>query len=104
MSVAMAPAYPCAGGSWPDARVTQPDGAAKPRQVYLGCVFPRHRTDEKGHPVRDHESTAYVSSFKCMAEFGPCRRQEAIRRRLDQFWKHRLNQHAKRNDTPVLSA
>jgi hypothetical protein len=25
-------------------------------------------------------------------------------RRLDQFWKHRLNQHAKRNDTLVLSA
>ena len=26
------------------------------------------------------------------------------RRRLDEFWKHRLNQHAKRNDTLALSA
>jgi hypothetical protein len=25
-------------------------------------------------------------------------------RRLDEFWKHRLNQHAKRNDTLSLSA
>ena len=35
----------------------QPDGTAKTRQVYLGCVFIQHRTDEKGHPVRDYEST-----------------------------------------------
>jgi hypothetical protein len=58
----------------------QPDGTAKTRQVYLGCVFTQHRTDEKGHPVRDHESTTYVSSFKSIAEFGPLLRQEAIRR------------------------
>jgi hypothetical protein len=58
----------------------QPDGAAKTRQVYLGCVFTQHRTDEQGHPVRDHDSTTYVSSFKAIAEFGPCLRQEAIRR------------------------
>jgi hypothetical protein len=35
----------------------QPDGTAKTRQVYLGCVFTQHRTDEAGLPVRDHEST-----------------------------------------------
>jgi hypothetical protein len=58
----------------------QPDGTAKTRQVYLGCVFTKHGTDEKGHPVRDYESTTYVSSFKSIAEFGPCLRQEAIRR------------------------
>lgn len=61
-------------------RGKQPDGKAKTRQVYLGCVFTQHRTDEKGHPVRDWESTTYVSSFKSSAEFGPCLRQEAIRR------------------------
>jgi hypothetical protein len=58
----------------------QPDGTAKTRQVYLGCVFTQHRTDEEGHPVRDYESTTYVSSFKSIAEFGPCLRQEALRR------------------------
>jgi hypothetical protein len=60
----------------------QPDGTAKTRQVYLGCVFTQHRTDEAGHPVRDYESTTYVSSFKSIAEFGPCLRQEAVRRGL----------------------
>jgi hypothetical protein len=60
----------------------QPDGTAKTRQVYLGCVFTQHRTDEKGRPVRDHESTTYVSSFKPIADFGPLLRQEAIRRGL----------------------
>lgn len=61
-------------------RGKQPDGKAKTRQVYLGCVFTQHRVDEEGHPVRDWESTTYVSSFKSSAEFGPCLRQEAIRR------------------------
>jgi hypothetical protein len=63
-------------------RGKQPDGTAKTRQVYLGCVFTQHRTDEKGHPVRDHESTTYVSSFKPIADFGPLLRQEAVRRGL----------------------
>ena len=61
-------------------RGKQADGQAKTRQVYLGCVFTQHRTDEKGHPVRDYESTTYVSSFKPIGDFGPLLRQEAIRR------------------------
>jgi len=61
-------------------RGKQADGTAKTRQVYLGCVFTQHRVDEKGHPVRDWESTTYVSSFKSSDEFGPALRQEAIRR------------------------
>jgi hypothetical protein len=61
-------------------RGKQADGKAKTRQVYLGCVFTQHRVDEKGHPVRDWESTTYVSSFKSSDEFGPCLRQEALRR------------------------
>ena len=61
-------------------RGKQADGKAKTRQVYLGCVFTQHRTDDQGHPVRDWESTTYVSSFKPSDEFGPCLRQEAIRR------------------------
>ncbi|MBA3730648.1 MAG: ISKra4 family transposase [Sphingomonas sp.] len=58
----------------------QPDGKAKTKQVYLGCVFTQHRVDEKGHPVRDWESTTYVSSLKSIDEFGPFLRQEALRR------------------------
>jgi len=61
-------------------RGKQADGKAKTRQVYLGCVFTQHRTDEEGYPVRDWQSTTYVSSFKSSDEFGPCLRQEAIRR------------------------
>jgi len=60
----------------------QPDGSAKTRLAYLGCVFTQHKTDEKGHPVRDYESTSYVSSFGSIDEFGPCLRQDAIRRGL----------------------
>ncbi len=65
----------------------QPDGTAKTRQVYLGCVFTQHRTDQEGHPVRDHASTTYVSSFKSIAEFGPCLRQEAVRRGMGSAGK-----------------
>ena len=60
----------------------QPDGSAKTRMAYLGCVFTQHKTDEQGHPVRDYESTTYVSSFGPIEEFGPCLRQDAIRRGL----------------------
>lgn len=63
-------------------RGQQADGTAKTRQVYLGCVFTQHRTDDQGHPVRDYESTTYVSSFKSIDEFGPLLRQEAIGRGL----------------------
>lgn len=58
----------------------QPDGTAKTRQVYLGCVFTQHTCDEKGHPVRDWQSTTYVSSLGDINDFGPCLRQEALRR------------------------
>lgn len=60
----------------------QADGSAKTRMAYLGCVFTQHKVDERGHPIRDHESTTYVSSFSSISEFGPMLRQEAIRRGL----------------------
>jgi hypothetical protein len=60
----------------------QPDGSAKTRMVNLGCVFTQHRCDEEGHPVRDYDSTTYVSTLSPMDEFGPLLRQEAIRRGL----------------------
>src|SRR6266513_2651214 len=61
-------------------RGKQKDGTAKTRQVYLGCVFTQHKVDEKGHPIRDWESTTYVSSFKSIDDFGPLLRQEGLRR------------------------
>ncbi len=60
----------------------QADGSAKTRSAYLGCVFTQHQTDEEGHPVRDYESTTYVSSFGSIDAFGPMLRQDAIRRGL----------------------
>ena len=65
----------------------QPDGSAKTRSAYLGCVFTQHKTDEKGHPVRDYESTTYVSNLGPLQDFGPLLRQEAIRRGLGQAQK-----------------
>ncbi len=58
----------------------QPDGSAKTRQVYLGCVFTQHVSDEEGRPVRDYESTTYVSSFDAVDDFGQWLRREALRR------------------------
>jgi hypothetical protein len=60
----------------------QPDGSAKTRMAYLGCVFTQHQRDRQGHPIRDHDSTTYVSSFGAIDQFGPQLRQEAIRRGL----------------------
>lgn len=68
-------------------RGKQADGTAKTRQVYLGCVFTQHRTDENGRPVRDYESTTYVSSFQSIDEFGPLLRQEAMGRGLGSAGK-----------------
>jgi hypothetical protein len=65
----------------------QPDGSAKTRSAYLGCVFTQHKCDEKGHPVRDYESTTYVSSMGPLEDFGPILRQDAIRRGLGQAKK-----------------
>jgi hypothetical protein len=62
----------------------QADGSAKTRQAYLGCVFTQHRIDDQGHPVRDWESTSYVSSFGSIDEFGPLLRREALRRGMGQ--------------------
>lgn len=60
----------------------QPDGTAKTRMAYLGCVFTQHKQDENGAPIRDHDSTTYLSSFESIDQFGPMLRQEAIRRGL----------------------
>ena len=61
-------------------RGKQSDGTSKTRMVYLGCVFTQHKQDEKGHPLRDYESTTYVSSFDAVDDFGIWLRREALRR------------------------
>jgi hypothetical protein len=65
----------------------QADGGAKTRMAYLGCVFTQHKCDEAGHPIRDYESTTYLSSFGTIDEFGPALRREAIRRGLGSAQK-----------------
>jgi len=58
----------------------QEDGSAKTREVKLGCVFTQQTTDEKGHPLRDFDSTTYLCGFDCAQDFGPLIRAEALRR------------------------
>src|SRR5208337_1761223 len=58
----------------------QPDGRAKTRQAYLGCVFTQHTRDAKGSPMRDHDSTSYVSTMAPVEDFGLLLRKEALRR------------------------
>jgi hypothetical protein len=63
-------------------RGKQGDGTAKTRQVYLGGVFTQHKRDDEGHPIRDFESTTYISSFDAVDDFGVWLRREALRRGL----------------------
>lgn len=65
----------------------QPDGTAKTRQAYLGCVFTQHGRDEKGHPVRDYNSTRYLSFLGPISDFAPSLRREAIRRGMGNAQK-----------------
>ena len=58
----------------------QEDGSAKTRQANLGCVFTQHKRDDKGRPIRDHESTSYVSTFGPIEDLGLLLRWEARRR------------------------
>lgn len=57
----------------------QEDGSAKTREVKLGCAFTQQSTDEEGRPLRDPDSTTYVSSFAQAKDFGPLIRAEALR-------------------------
>lgn len=59
-----------------------PGSEAKTRMVHLGCVFTQHTEDEAGRPLRDHESTTYLSGFQVPSDFGIALRREAIRRGL----------------------
>jgi hypothetical protein len=58
----------------------QEDGSSKTREVKLGCVFTQQKTDQDGGPLRDPDSTTYISSFAESKDFGPLIRTEALRR------------------------
>jgi hypothetical protein len=58
----------------------QEDGTSKTRQAYLGCVFTQHKRDEKGRPIRDHDSTSYIATFGAVEQLGLLLRWEARRR------------------------
>ena len=57
-----------------------PDGKAKTRMAALGCVFTQHQLDDKGRPLRDHQSTTYLAGFESPSDFGIGLRREALRR------------------------
>jgi len=53
---------------------------AHTREVKLGCVFTQTTWDEKGHPVRDPDSTTYTGAIETAEEFGPRLYREAGKR------------------------
>lgn len=57
-----------------------PDGAARTREVKLGCVFTQITLDEEGRPVRAPDSTSYVGAIESSGLFGLRIYQEALRR------------------------
>jgi hypothetical protein len=65
----------------------QVDGTAKTREVKLGCIFSQTKTDEKGQPMRDYQSTSYVGTLESVETFAPLLREEARRRGLGKAQK-----------------
>lgn len=55
-------------------------GAARTREVKLGCVFTQSSRDEQGRPVRDEASTSYTGAIEDAAAFGRRLFAEAWRR------------------------
>ncbi len=63
----------------------QPDGAAKTREVKIGCVFTQTAFDEEGKPVRDPHSTTYVAAIESSDAFGKRLYAETLRRGLGHY-------------------
>jgi len=62
----------------------QADGSSKTREAKLGCVFTQTRTDAKGFPVRDPDSTSFAGAIESSEEFGWQIYAEALRRGLSK--------------------
>ncbi len=57
-----------------------PDGQAHTREVKLGVVFTQTTVDNEGFPIRDPESSSYVSTLEPVEHFGALIYAEARRR------------------------
>lgn len=57
-----------------------PDGRAHTREVKLGVVFTQTTVDDEGYPIRDPESSSYVSTLEPVEHFGTLVYAEARRR------------------------
>lgn len=58
------------------------DARARTREAKLGCVFTQTKVDDRGHPIRDPESTTYVGAIENAEAFGIRIYAEAVRRGL----------------------
>jgi hypothetical protein len=58
----------------------QEDGTAKTREAKLGCIFTQTKTNEKGDPVRDRNSTTYFGAIETSDSFGKRLYMEALNR------------------------
>ncbi|MGH3665333.1 MAG: ISKra4 family transposase [Egibacteraceae bacterium] len=71
---------PCAPAAT-DGRVGKhPDGRARTREVKLGCVFTQSGLDDTGRPLRDADSTSYITTLAPAERFGALVYAEARRR------------------------
>jgi hypothetical protein len=60
---------------------------AHTREAKLGCVFTQTAWDEKGHPIRDPDSTTYTGAIEPAEEFGKRLYLEAWKRGWDRAEK-----------------
>lgn len=60
----------------------QANGGAKTREAKLGCVFTQTTLDERGHPIRDRDTTTFVGAIERAEAFGWRIYGEARRRGL----------------------
>ncbi len=68
-------------GKETEGRAWKQDGQpAHTREAKMGCIFTQTKVDEEGCPVRDEDSTTYVSAIETAEEFGRRLYAEAWRR------------------------
>jgi hypothetical protein len=59
------------------------DGRARTRELKLGVFFTQDKVDDEGRPVRDRESSSYVSTLEPVSVFTDLVKAEGIRRGAD---------------------
>ena len=63
------------------------EAVAKTREAKLGCIFTQTKTDEKGNPIRDGNSSTYFGAIETSAFFGRRLYMEAMNRGADSAQK-----------------